>query len=272
MVERAGTKVTGFPAIEDLGDAVALCVVDTAERAMALSRTGLRRLFMLELGAQVKYLRQNLQDFQKMSLLFAPLGKADALREDIITAVFDRVFLGDAGAISRQDDFVRRREQGRAQVVPVANALCAQVKECLERAQQLRQRLAALDKPVWRETTAEVRTQMQGLIYPGFVSATPPEQFRHLPRYLKAAAARLDKLAREPARDRQRADQIRPYAQRYTEYCNRRPDAAAAAISEAYRWMLEEFRVSLFAQELGTAIAVSAARLDREWERITAAR
>jgi ATP-dependent helicase HrpA len=227
---------------------------------------------MLELGAQVKYLRQNLPEFQKISLLFAPLGKAEALREDLVAAVFDRVFLADAGAISRQDDFVRRREQGRAQVVPTANALCAQVKECLERAQQLRQRLAALDKPVWRETVAEVQAQLQVLVYPGFVAATPPEQLRHLPRYLKAAVIRLEKLAREPARDRQRADQIRPYMQRYAEYRRRIGEGASTAELERYRWLLEEFRVSLFAQELGTATAVSAARLDREWTRITAAR
>ncbi|MCG3145590.1 MAG: hypothetical protein HONDAALG_03225 [Gammaproteobacteria bacterium] len=271
VVERAGTKVTGYPAIEDLGDAVQLCMVDTAARASVLSRAGLRRLFMLELNAQVKYLRQNLQDFQKMSLLFAPLGKADTLREDIIAAVFEQVFLADAGMPARQEDFMRLRERGRPRIVPAAGALCAQVLECLERAQQLRQRLAGLERPAWRETLADVRAQMQALVYPGFVSATPPERFRHLPRYLKAAIARLEKLVREPARDRQRADQLRPYLRRYAEYCSRQEGAAAAGALPAYRWLLEEFRVSLFAQELGTAAAVSAARLDREWQDLTAA-
>jgi ATP-dependent helicase HrpA len=119
---------------------------------------------------------------------------------------------------------------------------------------------------------AEVQAQLQVLVYPGFVAATPPEQLRHLPRYLKAAVIRLEKLAREPARDRQRADQIRPYMQRYAEYRRRIGEGASTAELERYRWLLEEFRVSLFAQELGTATAVSAARLDREWTRITAAR
>ncbi|MCG3202846.1 MAG: hypothetical protein NFCOHLIN_02732 [Gammaproteobacteria bacterium] len=271
VVERAGTKVTGYPAIEDLGDAVQLRVVDSAARAGALSRAGLRRLFMLELGAQVKYLRQNLQDFQKMSLLFVPLGRADALREDIIAAVFERVFLTDAGMPAGQEDFLRRREAGRAQIVPAAQALCAQLLECLERAQQLRERLAAPDHPASREALTDVRAQMQALVYPGFVSATPPERFRHLARYLKAAIARLDKLAREPARDRQRAEQLRPRLRRYAEYCGRHGGDAAPETLQAYRWLLEEFRVSLFAQELGTATAVSAARLDREWQAITAA-
>jgi ATP-dependent helicase HrpA len=270
LLERAGTKVTGYPALEDLGDAVRLCVVDTAARASALSHAGLRRLYMLELNAQVKYLRQNLPDFQKMSLLFAPIGKAEILREDIVAAVFDRVFLADPGLPAGQEEFRRRREQGRAQVVPAANALCAQVLECLERAQQLRQRLVALDRPAWREALADVRAQAQALVYPGFVSATPPERFGHLARYLKAAIARLDKLAREPARDKQRAEQLRPHLQRYAEYCRGpRADAVSAPL-QAYRWMLEEFRVSLFAQELGTATAVSAARLDREWQSLAA--
>jgi ATP-dependent helicase HrpA len=272
VVERNGTRVTGYPALEDLGDAVALRVVDTSARAAALSHVGLRRLFMLELASQVKYLRQNLPDFQKMSLLFAPVGKAEVLREDIIVTVFDRVFVDGGERISRQQDFVRRRDSGRAEVVTVANALCALVRECLERAQMLRQRISAMNKPAWQSSVEEVREQLLGLVYPGFVAATPAAQLRHLPRYLKAAIARLDKLAQDPARDRQRAQQFAPHWQRYRQAVAGPSANMDAEALQAYRWLLEEMRVSLFAQELGTAGAVSPARVEKEWAKVSAAR
>ncbi|MGQ0658113.1 MAG: ATP-dependent RNA helicase HrpA [Chromatiales bacterium] len=269
VIERSGTRVTGYPAIEDCSDGVNVRVMDTSERAQATSRQGLRRLFMLELASQVKYLRANLPEFRKMSLLFSPIGAAETLREDIIAAVFDRAFLTDATPVATQREFARRREQGRGQVVPTANTLCAVVRECLERAHALRQGLKAADKPLWRDTLTEIEAQLAALVYPGFVSTTPVETMQHLPRYLKAAALRLEKLARDTAKDRQRARQFLKFCNRYVE--QRDKSAERPAMLEDYRWLLEEFRVSLFAQELGTAVPVSAARLDKAWDRIVGA-
>jgi ATP-dependent helicase HrpA len=269
VVERAGTKLAGYPALDDAGDAVVVRVVDTPAHSQRINRVGLRRLFMLELHSQVKYLRSNLPDFERMSLLFAPIGKAEELRDDIVRTVFDRVFLGDNADIRKQDEFIRRREQGRIRAVEEANAMCKLVKECLERAQQLRRKLGEMDKPAWQPSIDDVRAQADELIRPGFVGATPAERLRHLPRYLKAALSRLEKLARDPAKDRQRMAQFQTPWQHYLDVRGNDGAERVADKLADYRWLLEEWRVSLFAQELGTVGAVSAARLEKEWALIS---
>lgn len=273
IIRRAGTEVAGHPALEDAGDGVLLRVVDTPEHARVLNRAGVRRLFMLELSAQLKYLRANLPRFARMSLLFSPMGDAATLREDIILTVFDRVFMSGDPPIATRPEFDRRREQGRGQLVAVANALCAAVADVLERAHALRAALQGA-RPAWHEAATEIEGQLEALVYPGFIAATPPAVLPHLARYLNAASLRVEKLARDPARDRQRQRQFAPCWQRYLEWRRRgekdvAPAQTAAAFQD-YRWLLEEYRVSLFAQELGTAAPVSAARLDRQWSRVLA--
>ena len=143
--------------------------------------------------------------------------------------------------------------------------------DILERHHALRRDLKAADKPAWRDSVDELDRQLRALIYPGFVTATPPDYLRHLPRYLKAAALRLQKLQREPGKDRQRAAEMRPLA----ELWQTRLDGLREQHKEVddavlnFRWRLEELRVSLFAQELGTAQPVSATRLQKEWQRLT---
>jgi ATP-dependent helicase HrpA len=115
----------------------------------------------------------------------------------------------------------------------------------------------------------DVEEQLHELIYPGFLLGTPPEWLPHLPRYLQAVERRLQRLEHDPARDRQPANQIGPFWER----CRRRLETARGngAIDprfEEYRWMVEEYRVSLFAQELGTAKPVSEKRLERLWSEI----
>lgn len=269
-LRKGGLSLTGYPAFEDRGDSVAIRVVDTEERARQLSRAGLRRLFMLELRQQVKYLRQNLPGFDKTSLYFSTVGGAEDLREDLIAAVYDRAFMEDGEPIRAQAEFVRRRERGRAEVVGIANGLCAVVAESLQRFHDLRRELQAQAKPAWREAIAEIDEQLRALVYPGFLAATPAPWLKAYPRYLKAAQARLQKLPRDYARDRQRAAQLAAFLQRYKERRERleRDGKAMPAGLEEFRWWLEEFRVSLFAQELGTVVAVSGARLEKEWQRL----
>ena len=258
-VTRNGLALTGYPAIEDCGSSVAIRIVDTAAKAERLSRAGRRRLYMLELDAQMKYLRRNLPDFERMSLHFAGVADAASLREDLVTAICDRAFAIDGEAVRTQADFARRREQGRGALLEVAGDVCKRVAEVLDCHHRLRRDLATAS-PALKATAAEIDLQLRALVYPGFVSATPEAWFRHLPRYLRAAARRWERARSDPAKDRSRAAQLAPYleAMRTSGTSGEQPHPVAD-----FRWLVEELRVSLFAQELGTAVPVSAARLDR---------
>ena len=267
-----GLSLQGFPALVDRTRSVAIRVFDSAAEAEEEGRRGLRRLFMLSLPEQLKYLRKGPPGFEATALLYLGIGTRDELLDDLTEAAFDRVFIGSEGDVRGPDEFEARLEAGRARVVGEFDALCARARDNLCRFQDLRKRLERFTGGAG----ADVREQLQYLIYPGFVSATPEEWLKHLPRYLKAISLRLERLARDPAKDRERSVRVaalwRP--------CRARLDAGERTGELLrFRFLLEEFRVSLFAQELGTAVPVSEARLAREWalaarpdDRIEAAR
>ena len=267
-----GLSLQGFPALVDRTRSVAIRVFDSAAEADEEGRRGLRRLFMLSLPEQLRYLRKGPPGFEATVLLYLGIGTRDELLDDLTEAAFDRVFIGQNGDVRGPDEFEARLEAGRAQVVAEFEALCACARDNLSQFQDLRKRLERFTGGAG----ADVREQLQYLIYPGFVSATPEEWLKHLPRYLKAISLRLERLARDPAKDRERSVRVaalwRP--------CRARLDAGErTAELLRFRFLLEEFRVSLFAQELGTAVPVSEARLARQWalaarpdDRIEAAR
>ncbi len=267
-----GLSLQGFPALVDRTRSVAIRVFDSAAEAEEEGRRGLRRLFMLSLPELLKYLRRRSPGFEATALLYLGIGTRDELLDDLTEAAFDRVFIGPDGNVRGPDEFEARLEAGRARVVAEFEALCARARDILCRFQDLRKRLERFTGGAG----ADVREQLQYLIYPGFVSATPEEWLKHLPRYLKAISLRLERLARDPAKDRERSVRVaalwRP--------CRARLDAGERTGELLrFRFLLEEFRVSLFAQELGTAVPVSEARLARQWalaarpnDRIEAAR
>jgi len=119
-----------------------------------------------------------------------------------------------------------------------------------------------------KEVADDIQAQLQRLMPRRFVAATPWAQLQHLPRYLKGVVLRLDKQRADPARDAQRLAELRPVEQRYLRTLAERKGAADARLAE-YRWLLEELRVSFFAQELRTPQPVSVKRLDKAWEQLT---
>lgn len=268
-VERDGLRLQAFPALVEEGEALELRLIDVREKARVLHRAGAGRLCMLSLPQPMKYLRRNLPGFQAMALHFSGMGSAEELREDLVRAVVDRAFLADGADIRRGDDFRLRLTQGRAALMGIANELCGIVDEALAAHQRITRRLKAALSPAQLGAARDIHDQLQHLVYPGFVSGTPDEWLRHLPRYLRAVELRLDKLQGNVSRDAGRAAEIARHWRRYCAHVARRNGAQPIDPAVArYRWMIEELRVSLFAQQLGTALAVSPERLDREWAQI----
>ena len=266
-VEANGMQLTTYPALADEGGRVALRLFDTPAKAQAAMRAGLRGLYMLRLREQVKYLYRHLPGMQTQCLQFSAVADCETLKADIIAAAVDQVLV-DLGTPRDRNAFEGYLEQGRGQLVPRATELAELTGRILERYHAVRQAIKGSLPLSWVEAVADIKDQIDHLVYPGFVTATPPGWLEQLPRYLEGVQRRLDKLEREPDRDRRQRVEIEPLWQRYKE---RRPaDGADPALSE-YRWMLEELRVSLFAQELGTVVPVSPKRLERQWREVSGA-
>lgn len=254
----------GFPALIDHGDAVSIEVFDEPDVAAAKHRAGLRRLFALQIKEALKYLEKNIPDLQKMSVAYMPLGTADELKSQIIDVALDKAFLLDPLPTNALD-FKRRIEEGRGRLTLIANEvarLCGTI--LLEYATALRKIKDTKSAP---EATADATQQLQRLMPKRFLTTTTFTQLQHFPRYLKAITLRLEKHRADPARDALRLSELRPQEQRFIRLLAERKGVQDARLAEL-RWLLEELRVSFFAQELRTPQPVSIKRLDKVWAQL----
>ena len=273
--DRNGVTFKGYPALVTEGERLALRLLDDPSKAEAALRQGLRKLARLQLRDKIKYLQRDLPEFQRLSLRYIGIGSQAELLTDLLDAIIDRACFQDSAQQGRalprrQAEFERCLAQGRAKLIASANDICAWTASVLEQHQKLRTQLSK-DLPFsWAEAIADIQDQLGRLVYPGFISATPTPWRDYLPRYLKAIELRLDKLRYAPDKDRQRMTIIAPLWEAYktaqAELGQRKQPASEAL--QQFRWLLEELRVSLFAQELKTSQPVSAKRLDALWREI----
>jgi ATP-dependent helicase HrpA len=263
-IRKGGTRLIGFPALIDQGDSVAIEVFDEPEVAAARHRAGLRRLFALQVRDALKYLEKNLPDLQKMAVAYMPLGTQEELREQIIEVALERAFLLDP-LPANESDFRKRLEEGRGRLTLIANEVARLGAAILaEYAAAMRKIKDTRNQP---DATADAAQQLQRLVPKRFLALTPWSQLQHFPRYLKAITLRLDKLRADPARDAARMGELKPQEQRYWRLVAERKGAVDPRMQE-FRWLLEELRVSFFAQELRTPQPVSVKRLDKLWAQL----
>ena len=263
-IRKGGQTLIGFPALVDQGEAVTIEVFDEPEVAAAKHRTGLRRLFALQVKDALKYLEKNIPELQKMAVAFMPLGTLEELREQILDVALDRAFLLDP-LPANEADFKRRVDEGRGRLTLIANEVARLGATILtEYAAAARKIKDTKNAP---DATADCAQQLQRLCPKRFLALTPWPQLQHFARYLKAITLRLDKYRADPARDATRLAELRPQEQRYWRLVAERKGAVDARMSE-FRWLLEELRVSFFAQELRTPQPVSVKRLDKLWTQV----
>jgi ATP-dependent helicase HrpA len=280
-LERHGLKLKGYPGLQDKGDSVSLVIMDSAETAREITRLGLRRLFILALSGQINHLRKNLPGIQGMCLHYirilpAPWGKdapsrpsCENLKDELIQGIVDRAFILNCPLVHSAEEFATRKEKGCGNLMITANEFCHLVGDILAEYHQIAKQLSGNLPLAWLHSINDIREQLTYLVYHGFINHTPPTWLSHLPRYLKAIGLRLSKLAENPGRDKQRQAEITPLwlACRQRLETHQHGSKINPAL-ETYRWMLEEYRVSLFAQELGTAYPVSSKRLEAQWKEV----
>jgi ATP-dependent helicase HrpA len=263
-INKGGQSLIGFPALIDLNDAVQIEVFDELEVATQKHREGLRRLFALQIKDALKYLEKNIPDLQKMAVAYMPLGTADELRQQIIEVALERAFLMDplpSDALS----FKKRIDEGRGRLTLIANEVARLAGVILiEFAVATRKIKDTKNAP---EATADCAQQLQRLVPKRFLALTPWTQLQHYARYLKAIVLRLEKWRADPARDGAKLLELKPQEQRYWRLVAERKGAVDDRMLE-FRWLLEELRVSFFAQELRTPQPVSVKRLDKAWTQL----
>ena len=264
-VRKAGQSLIGFPALIDKLTHVEIEVFDEPDVAQRKHRAGLRRLVALQIRDALKYLEKNIPELQKMSVAYMPLGSAEELREQIIDVALDRAFLADPLPTDAAA-FGRRVEEGRGRLTLIANEVARSAFAVLaEYAAALRK---LKDARAAKEVADDITAQLARLVPRRFVAVTPWAQLGHLPRYLKAITMRLDKLRTDPLRDAQRLAELRPIEQRFWRFLAERKGVQDVRLDE-FRWLLEELRVSLFAQELRTPQPVSVKRLEKVWSQLS---
>jgi len=250
-IERGGQTLIGYPALVDAGEAVTLQVFDSPEKAREMHRAGVRRLLAVVFRDRVRDLERSLA----RDILLGPL------KADLVVAALERTFLADSLPMA-QKDFARRVDEGRSRFNLIAQEIARTAAGILAERAALEKKLATLK-------AHDVKQQVDRLLAPGWLARTRWERLQHLPRYLKAASLRLDKLRADPARDARLAAELASLEQPYRrELAARARYGAPGAELEQFGWLLEELRVSLFAQELRTPVPVSVKRLAKLWQTV----
>jgi len=284
-LRRGGVVLTKYPAVIDDGDAAALRLCDTANEAQRQTRAGVLRLFVLaerrELKAQVQWLPQ----IEKIRLYGAPLciattsgrtvgGSAGAspsrsIDAQLIDLLAARAFYAQDNVPLDADSFEAQRLVARKLIVPSVQEVAKLALPLFETYHEVRLALEQRRPDSLKYAIDDIREQFAALLPAGFLIATPWAWLQHFPRYVKAISLRLGKLGGGAARDRASAELIAPRWRQFQErLAEHRQRGLEDADLEQFRWMLEELRVSLFAQELGTSISVSPQRLDKQWQKV----
>jgi len=266
-VERRGVR--GFPALIDEGESVGLTVVESPDLAERLTRRGVRRLFVLAVKRDLRHLLDHLPGTDRLRLLFAPLGRPEQLRSVLADTLARRVFTESRPIVRTKEAFDARLEQGWGTLSERAHEAADLFEQILRARQSLAAAVEPEPAPEARNAVADVRAQLSSLFGTGGASLpdTPWVWLSSFPRYLNAASRRLEKLRRSPDHDRASMTAVLEQWSRCVEaYGRQDPRAEPPAQLELYRWMIEELRVSLWAQELRTAVPVSPKRLEQQWQ------
>ena len=269
-VVRDGRKLTGYPALVDEPDGVSLRLLDTRAAADAATRAATLTLMRAELKDALRRWEKGEPGFLQAALALKSAVATDVLLADVLAAVRDRAFIGEDPLPRTARAYADQVKRARTRLPAVAESAFRLLSEIAVEYHAVSRRIAALPKPLAR-LAAEAASQRARLVFPGFFSATPWRSLVHLPRYLKALDRRLAKYPENAQRDAKHAEAVAALWQRYwqREEANRAAGRREPAL-DAFRWLIEELQVSLFAQELRTPFPVSYKRLEKAWKEISA--
>jgi ATP-dependent helicase HrpA len=262
---RGHQTLTAFPALVDEGASVSLRLMDTPDKARDAHREGVKRLMALDLKEPVRALERGLPGFNPLALKFNTTIPADKLKADLLAAILDRAFIGEDALPRTQKAFEEQKKRAKARLPAVTEAASRHAAAIGEASQQFLQSVA--QNAALGRVVQEVKGQRERLVCPGFLARTPWERLEHVPRYLKGYALRMQKYRANPERDQKHAANVQTLWNNYEARVKAdRDEGRRDPNLEEFRWLIEELRISLFAQELRTPLPVSFKRLQKFWD------
>ncbi|PXY21936.1 ATP-dependent RNA helicase HrpA [Prauserella flavalba] len=264
QAKRRGHEVKAYPALVDEGDSVAVRMLDTPGQQRKAMWEGTRRLLRLNVPSPMKYLNRNLSNTAKLVLTRNPHGSVAGLLEDCVDCAVDKLIAEGGGPVWDEAGFAALLERVRTSLNGTVLTVLREVENVLRAAHDVEARLADTRGDALRESLADVRAQLDSLVHKGFIAETGYDRLPDLVRYVRAIERRLEKLPSDPARDVERLREVDWLRQEYQAVLDTVPPRTAPSPELAeIRWMIEELRVSFFAQTLRTAYPVSVKRVLR---------
>lgn len=260
--KQRGFSVKAFPAIVDEKDAVGIKLFETEFEQSVAMQQGLRRLLLLNVPSPIKYLHEKLPNKAKLGLYFTPFGRVLDLIDDCIACAVDKLIADFGGFVWDEAGFEKLRDFVRENLNEVTVDIAQKVEQILSLNHALNQRLKGKMDFTMAFAFSDIKAQLSGLIYPGFVQKSGYDRLPDLQRYLQAVDKRIDKLAQDVNRDRAAMLRVEQVQQAYQQLLAKLPKSKPISDEVAeIRYMIEELRVSLFAQQLGTKYQVSDKRV-----------
>ena len=273
-LDRGGIEVQGYPALVDRKESVSLRVLDSKESAETTLRAGLRRLLMLSLPADIRYLRKNLPGLNAMRLQYAkaPSGEGGAgsdVADELVALIVDRTFFVERPPLRDAAAFGQRIAECKGGLMVTAGEVCKLAAEILATYQHIRKCIDSVTQINWLPSVQDMKSQLDGLVYRGFLQEVPFQHLDRYPRYLKALETRVERLPSAASRDRQNVQSMAKLQDGWHSRTagTRDTDRRDLRLDEI-RWMIEELRISLFAQPQPTAYPISLKRIEKRWREL----
>ncbi|QQG26670.1 ATP-dependent RNA helicase HrpA [Pectobacterium carotovorum] len=267
--KRGGYSVKAYPALVDEKDSVAIRLFDTPHQQQQVMRQGLRRLLLLNIPSPIKYLHEKLPNKAKLGLYFNPYGKVLDLIDDCIACAVDKLIESSGGPVWQEEAFQQLHEKVRAELNDTVVDIAKQVEQILTAVFTINKRLKGRVDMAMALALSDIKSQMNGLVFRGFVTENGWQRLPDVLRYLHAIERRLEKLAQDVHRDRAQMLRVEQVQQTWQQWWNKLPaERRDDDDVKAVRWMLEELRVSYFAQQLGTPFPISDKRVLQAMEQV----
>ena len=260
--QKGNYQVRAFPALIDKKDSVAIKLFDDEFEALDAHRQGLRRLLLLNIPSPVKHLQQALPNKAKLAMYFNPFGQVQILIDDIIAAAVQQLLDEKALDVRNQAQFEQAKDWVRQELNPTAEQIALKVEQILTLYQSIKKRLKGKISLDIAFAMSDIQSQLDKLVFKGFVESCGWNRLADVARYLKAIEIRVEKLPVDPTRDRLHMQSINKVQEALIAQLAKVPRSMPTppALIEA-RWLIEEYRVSCFAQVLGTAYPISEKRI-----------
>ena len=264
---RGKVKLKGYPAIVDHLDSVALEIMDNKSQAQRVSETGMLRLYMLTLKDQKKYIEKSIPGFEKFALFYATRGSRAHLLDALVASIFRFVFVEKLPEVRSEQQFAKRLDE-KKRLVETMNRLAGLIAKILQLSLEIEKQLAERKTETTQYAITDMRHQLDEMLGQDFLQSTTLEWLEQFPRYLQGILQRISKLGQSRDRDASATSIIARYWSMYRSVIDKEGSSSPSEQVVEFRWMIEELRVSLFAQQLGTKLPISEKRLQKAWDKV----